>query len=78
MIITNTTTQDDVRMLKERGVKLLVTTTPEMEGHSFGTNVMEALLVTMINKPVEEITEQDYYNLIKELDFKPGITYLNN
>ncbi|NLV16824.1 MAG: quinate 5-dehydrogenase [Syntrophomonadaceae bacterium] len=78
VIITNTTTQDDVQLLKERGVKLLVTTTPEMEGRSFGTNVMEALLVTMINKPVEDITEEDYFSLIKELDFKPGIKYLND
>ncbi|MGE5543798.1 MAG: quinate 5-dehydrogenase [Bacillota bacterium] len=78
IIITNTTTQEDVKLLRERGVKLLVTTTPEMEGRSFGTNVMEALLVSIIGKPVDLITEDDYRNLLRELDFRPGVIYLNN
>lgn len=78
IIITNTTTHEDVMLLQERGVKLLVTTTPEMEGRSFGTNVMEALLVSIIGKPVDLITEEDYRNLLRELDFHPGVVYLNN
>ena len=73
----NTTTQEDLKLLQERGVKLLVTTTPEMEGRSFGTNVMEALLVSIIGKPVDLITEQDYRSLLRELDFRPGVMYLN-
>ena len=77
-IITNTTTQEDVKLLKDRGVRLLVTTTPEMEGRSFGTNVMEALLVSIIGKPVDQITEDDYRNLLRELDFQPGVIYLNS
>lgn len=78
IIITNTTTQDDVQLLKNRGVKLLVTTTPEMEGRSFGTNVMEALLVSIIGKPADKITEDDYRNLLRELDFRPGVIHLNS
>lgn len=77
IIITNTTTREDVELLRERGVKLLVTTTPEMEGRSFGTNVMEALLVSIIGKPVDQITEDDYRSLLRELDFRPGVLYLN-
>lgn len=78
IIITNTTTPEDVKLLQDRGVKLLVTTTPEMEGRSFGTNVMEALLVSIIGKPVDLITEEDYRNLLRELDFRPGVMYLNS
>ncbi|MGI6514541.1 MAG: quinate 5-dehydrogenase [Syntrophomonadaceae bacterium] len=78
IIITNTTTKEDVELLRERGVKLLVTTTPEMEGRSFGTNVMEALLVSIIGKPADQITEDDYRSLLRELDFRPGVVYLND
>jgi hypothetical protein len=78
IIITNTTTPEDVKLLQERGVKLLVTTTPEMEGRSFGTNVMEALLVSIIGKPVDQITDDDYRDLLRELDFQPGVIYLNS
>lgn len=78
IIVTNTTTSEDVELLRERGVKLLVTTTPEMEGRSFGTNVMEAVLVSLIGKPPAQITEDDYRALLKELDFQPGVIHLND
>src|SRR5690606_14989923 len=45
LIITNTITADDVGELQRRGVRWLVTTTPELGGRSFGTNVLEAMLV---------------------------------
>lgn len=77
IIITNTTTAEDVELLRQRGVKLLVTTTPEMEGRSFGTNVMEALMVAIIGKPQNQITEQDYLELLRKLDLKPGVKWLN-
>ena len=50
MIVTNTTTQDDVSFLKERRARYLVTTTPVMDGRSFGTNMFEAALVAAAGK----------------------------
>lgn len=47
IVITNTTTAGDVDLLKEKGVRLLVTTTPILGGRSFGTNVLEAALVAI-------------------------------
>lgn len=44
VVITNTTTRQDVELLKERGAHLLVTTTPVLNGRSYGTNVIEAAL----------------------------------
>jgi len=76
IVITNTTTREDVELLRERGVKVLVTTTPEMQGRSFGTNVLEALLVAILRKPVEAITPEDYLRLLDELDIKPTVTWL--
>jgi len=46
-IVTNTTTDDDVALLKERGVASLATVTPRRDGLSFGTNVMEAALTAL-------------------------------
>lgn len=75
-ILTNTTTSADVEFLKEKGVGTLVTTTPEYEGRSFGTNVMEAALVAILNKKLEQITAQDYLDLLQKLDFRPRIVKL--
>jgi len=77
LILTNTTTAADVDFLKEKGVGTLVTTTPAYEGRSFGTNVFEAAMVAILEKPVEEIQPQDYLDLMKKLNFKPRIQTIN-
>lgn len=76
VIITNTTTRDDLKFLKDRGVATLITTTPVMEGRSFGTNVMEGVLVVLAGKPWEEISVNEYKELLQKLEFKPQIINL--
>ncbi|HHY40798.1 MAG TPA: quinate 5-dehydrogenase [Syntrophaceticus sp.] len=78
IIITNTVTKDDLELLRERGVKVLVTTTPEMQGRSFGTNVMEGVLISLLGKKVDEVKPEDYSRLLEQLQFKPRIVYLQN
>ena len=73
IVITNTVTSKDVEELGQRGASALVTTTPEINGRSFGTNVLEAILVTFINKPVDDITEKDYFDQLDRLEIKPRI-----
>jgi hypothetical protein len=46
-----------------------------LEGRSFGTNVIEALLVALIGKPASEITSEDYLKVLKEIDFKPRVEH---
>lgn len=74
-VITNTTTKEDVLDLKKRGVELLVTTTPKLEGRSFGTNVMESMLVAFAEKK-SELTEAEYYELLDKLNFQPSMVWL--
>ncbi|MCG8402258.1 MAG: quinate 5-dehydrogenase [Firmicutes bacterium] len=76
-IITNTTTRADVELLKERGARRLVTTTPEFEGRSFGTNVIEGVLVAMLDKPWDQIAPGEYMDMLNKLDFKPRIIEMN-
>lgn len=76
-IITNTTTATDVEELKKKGVEYLVTTTPVFEGRSFGTNVLEATLVAVLNKPLKSITADDYISCLQKLNIKPRVEKLN-
>lgn len=76
IIVTNTVTSEDISWLKDCGVRLLVTSTPDLEGRSFGTNVIEALLVAFIGKPAEEISSEDYLKALERIDFKPRVEYL--
>ena len=49
IIVTNTTTVADQQMLRERGVKYLVTSMPLIDGRTFGTNVMEAAITAALD-----------------------------
>ena len=75
-IITNTVTREDINILQNSKAKTLVTTTPEMEGRSFGTNVIEALLVCMAGSN-RELKEEEYNRLLDELNLVPRIVALN-
>jgi len=77
IIITNTVTSSNVEDLKKRGVNYLITTTPEFEGRSFGTNVFQATLVAISGKSPEELQPGDYLKLIEKTGFKPRIEKLN-
>ncbi len=77
IIITNTVTSSNVEDLKNRGVSYLITTTPELEGRSFGTNVFQATLVAISGKSPEELEPDDYLKLIEKTGFKPRIEKLN-
>jgi len=71
-ILTNTVTQADIELLKEKGVTRLITTTPELSGRSFGTNVMEAVLVALSGGG-KELSIGDYQKLLDKVGFVPRI-----
>lgn len=77
LIITNTVTQSDEKLLSERGVATLITTTPEIGGRSLGTNVLEGVLVALSGKRPENLTVFDYERILDEIDIRPRIKRLS-
>jgi hypothetical protein len=75
-ILTNTVTAADVEALRARGIKTLITTTPNLGGRSFGTNLMEGLLVAAAGRRPEEMTEADYEAWLDRLAFTPRVEHL--
>ncbi|MCQ1530564.1 quinate 5-dehydrogenase [Lutispora saccharofermentans] len=78
LIVTNTVTKEDVAWLRERNAGMLVTSTPNLSGRSFGTNVIEALAVAILKKNPDDIKDQDYLNVLEDIEFKPHVVYLND
>ena len=74
-IITNTTTAADVQLARDHGVELLVTSTPRLEGRSFGTNVIEATMVAL-DGAKGELTPQRYRELLDLVGFRPDVLWL--
>ena len=77
IVLTNTVTQTNIDELKARGVKMLITTTPDFQGRSFGTNVVEAALLALLGKTWEQVTSADYERVLHELHLKPRVIELN-
>jgi hypothetical protein len=76
-IITNTTTERDVDLLRRRGVQILITTTPCYDGRSFGTNMMEAVLTAYAGKG-RRLDDDELNALIDELQLCPTVEVLNS
>lgn len=74
-IITNTTTEDNINLLRQRGVSLVITTTPRYEGRSFGTNMLEAALTALAGKG-RNLTDAELNTLIDELELRPAVLRL--
>lgn len=72
VIVTNTTTLKDLEMFRERGVRTVVTTTPQLEGRSFGTNMMEAALTAAAGKG-RPLTHSELNELLQQLELKPTV-----
>lgn len=76
VIVTNTTTPEDVEAFRKAGVKYLVTTTPVLDGRSFGTNMMEAALVAVSGKN-RPLTWPELTEMLDKLGFEPQLQELN-
>ena len=76
-ILTNTVTAQDTEELRKRGAAWLVTTTPELDGRSFGTNVLEAALLAQLGKTWDEVTPEDYLSLIHRAKLLPRVVRFN-
>jgi hypothetical protein len=75
VVVTNTTTAQDMDVLRKAGVRYVVTATPRLEGRTFGTNVMEASLVALagLGRP---LTDSEIAEMIQKLDFRPTVQKL--
>jgi hypothetical protein len=71
-IITNTTTDDNIELLRQRGARMVITTTPRYEGRSFGTNMLEAALTAYAGKG-RPLSDAELNMLIDELKLKPTV-----
>lgn len=82
VIVTNTTTPADIALFRQAGVRLLITTTPVLDGRSFGTNMLEAGLVaaTGRTKPVDYAHPDGYFAeldaILDQINLKPQLQEL--
>jgi hypothetical protein len=76
-IVTNTTRPESMERFALAGAAWVMTTTPNLSGISGGTNVMEATLVALMEKPVSDITPSDYSEWTDRLGWHGSLTPLS-
>jgi predicted amino acid dehydrogenase len=79
VVVTSGLSADDVEDLRERGVESLVTfTSPFDDAYPFvDVNVLEAIFTAFIDRPFDQVTGDDYLNLVARSELEPHITVLN-
>lgn len=75
IVITITTTGENIEMLRARGVHMVITTTSRYEGRSIGVNMMEAVLTAYADKD-RHLNESELDALIDELELRPSVQYM--
>jgi hypothetical protein len=76
VIVTNTTTADDIRFFRDAGIAYVVTSTPVLDGRTFGTNMMEAAFIAASGMG-RKLSENELTEMLDQLDFAPPIQKLN-
>ncbi len=75
-VVTDTIDEDRLSLLRERGVDMVCTTTPEVfPGHRADLNVIQAVFIAHLGKPPEQIGDDDYLSLIRQLEARPRVIY---
>lgn len=72
VIVTNTTTREDMSLFRERGIRGVLTTTPRIDGRSFGTNALEAALTAIAAKN-RALTHEELHQILQQLALRPHV-----
>lgn len=72
VIVTNTTTTADLELFRQRGVTHVLTTTPILNGRSFGTNLFEAALTAVAEKD-RPLTFAELDKMLQALTLTPTV-----
>jgi hypothetical protein len=82
VVVTNTTTRSDQEFFRNAGIKYLITTTPVIDGRSFGTNMIEAAIIAALGRkePVDYANPGNYFAIMEEavqnIPLKPQVMEL--
>ncbi len=74
-VITSTAYDDRIQFLRERGVDTIIDTTPKMLKKVVGVSVIEAMIMTALDKTPETLTSDDLLEVISDLRMDPRVVY---
>jgi len=76
-IITSTVNNERLAQFREKGVNTVIDGAPFMAGHVLGPHMLDAMIVAATGKAPGELLDDDYLDIIGELQFEPRVLYPN-
>ena len=76
-LITSTVSDDRLALLGAKGVHLVIDGAPVLHGHTLGPDLFDAMIVAATGKEPQQIHEDDYLEIITDLQLEPRILYPN-
>jgi hypothetical protein len=76
VILTNSTTVEDLEELSQRGVEKVITTTLVVDGRSFATNVLEGVFVALLGEKPPGLMPPEYLELAESIGWEPTVRRL--
>ncbi|MGK0290409.1 MAG: putative amino acid dehydrogenase [bacterium] len=75
VILTSAVRPIDLAVYQSKGVDVVIDDSPQPFDQVVGLNVLDAMIVTALQKNIEDMTTEDYLEVIQELEFEPKIHY---
>ena len=75
IVVTSTAYADRVAFLKERGVDVIIDTTPKIFEKVVGMSVLEAIILAALDIPQSRLRHDDVLELISEHKMDPRVVY---
>lgn len=76
-VLTQTVTPQDIEELRRRRASTLITVSPEMDGRSFATNVLEGIVLALSGRRSDDLRPDEYVHWLLRAGFRPRIETLN-
>lgn len=76
-IITSTVNDERIAQFRDKGVHMVIDGAPFMAGHVLGPHLLDAMIVAATGKFLDELLDDDYLDIVTELQLEPRILYPN-
>ncbi|WP_097459252.1 dehydrogenase [Mangrovitalea sediminis] len=75
ILITSTISPERLEQLRDKGVNMVIDTTPQLFERAVGVNVIEAMIMAAVGKAHDKLTDDDYLDIITAQDAEPRILF---
>ena len=74
-LITSAVDDERLEFFKKHKVNLAIDVSPKLFDRVVGINTIEAMILAVLGKPTEEVSDDDFEEIINELDIQPRLLH---